>query len=120
MTVPPNPNDPNNPPGNMPPPPPPGHGQQPAQPPKNGMGTSGLVLGIIGVVGGLFIPCIGWILGILAVIFGALGFSRANKGEATNKNAALWGLILGIVAIVVATLAVFIWSDVNSEWMNSN
>ncbi|WP_155829959.1 DUF4190 domain-containing protein [Glycomyces tenuis] len=92
--------------------------QQPPAAPKNGMGTSGLVLGIIGALGGLFIPCIGWILGILAVIFGAVGTSRVNKGEANNKGAATTGLILGIAAIVLATLAMFFWADVNADLMD--
>lgn len=98
------------------PPPPPGY-QQPVAP-KNGMGTAGLVLGIIGALGALFIPCIGWVLGILAVIFGGIGTSRVNKGEANNKGAAMTGLILGIVAIVLATLATFFWADYNADLMN--
>ena len=92
-------------------------GPQPGRP-KNGFGTTGLVLGIIGAATGWLIPCMGWILGILAIIFGGMGIQRANKREATNKNAAIVGLVLGIVAIVVGTLAVSFWADVNADWMN--
>ncbi|MGW1895476.1 DUF4190 domain-containing protein [Streptomyces sp. NPDC002004] len=74
--------------------------------PSNGLGTAGLVLGIIGVVCSLtfFLWIIGVILGILAIIFGAVGRGKANRGEATNKGAATSGLVLGIVATVILPL----------------
>ncbi|MFI9807981.1 DUF4190 domain-containing protein [Streptomyces sp. NPDC052301] len=79
----------------------PGYGM-PMQP-SNGMGTTGLVLGIIGVVCSLtvFLWFFGVILGILAIIFGAIGRGKANRGEATNKGAATAGLVCGIVATVI-------------------
>ncbi|GAB3993713.1 hypothetical protein GCM10029992_06110 [Glycomyces albus] len=39
-----------------------------------------------------------WPLGVLAIVFGAVGWSRANRAQATNKNAAITGLVLGIVS----------------------
>ncbi|MDR3081854.1 MAG: DUF4190 domain-containing protein [Streptomyces sp.] len=74
--------------------------------PDNGMGTTGLVLGIIGVVCSLTIALwfLGVILGILGIIFGAIGRGKANRGEATNKGAATAGLVCGIVATVVLPL----------------
>jgi hypothetical protein len=60
--------------------------------PQNGMGTAALVLGILGLL------C-GGVLAILAIIFGAIGVSKANKGLATNKGAATAGLIMGIIGI---------------------
>ncbi|MGW0084511.1 DUF4190 domain-containing protein [Streptomyces sp. NPDC003393] len=77
----------------------------PAQP-NNGMGTTGMVLGIIGVVCSLtfFLWFFGVILGILGIIFGAIGRGRANRGEATNKGAATAGLVCGIIATVVLPL----------------
>ncbi|OAH14746.1 DUF4190 domain-containing protein [Streptomyces jeddahensis] len=74
--------------------------------PSNGMGTTGLVLGIIGVVCTLtgFLIFFGIILGILAIIFGAIGRGKANRGEATNKGAATTGLVCGIVATVLLPL----------------
>lgn len=79
--------------------------------PRNGLGTAGLVCGIIGVV--LAWNFFGVVLGILAVCFGGVGLGRAKRGEATNRGAALAGLILGVVALaalvilLVAGLAVF-------------
>ena len=82
----------------------PGYGM-PMQP-SNGMGTTGMVLGIIGVVCSVtfFLWFFGVILGILAIIFGAIGRGKAKRGEATNKGAATAGLVCGIVATVILPL----------------
>lgn len=66
--------------------------------PRNGMGIAGLVLGILSLL------IAGFILGILAIIFSSIGIQRANSGEATNKNMAIWGLVLGIIGLVGWTL----------------
>jgi hypothetical protein len=67
--------------------------------PSNGLGVSALVLGIVGVVLA-WVPFLGFILGVLATVFGAVGLSYARKGKATNKGMAIAGLVLGIIAIV--------------------
>ncbi|MEV4435114.1 DUF4190 domain-containing protein [Streptomyces sp. NPDC049555] len=84
----------------------PGYGGGMPPQPSNGMGTAGLVLGIIGVVFSLTFVFwfLGVILGILAIIFGAVGRHKATKGEATNKGAATAGLVCGIVATVLLPL----------------
>ncbi|MDQ8701355.1 DUF4190 domain-containing protein [Streptomyces sp. LHD-70] len=87
--------------------PPPG-GQPMAPPPfpvppqpQNGLGITALVLGIIGAV--LFFTVWGGIvLGVLALIFGLVGHSKARKGLATNKGVALSGAILGGIALIVS------------------
>ena len=104
--------------GDVPPPggawPPPGQGQPPYQgqpygqpygaPPKNGMGTAALVLGIIGVVlAVLFFP-LGILLGVVAAVLGYLGRKKAARREATNRGQATAGLVLGLVAILVGGL----------------
>jgi len=102
--------------------PPPGYGYPAGYgypQPRNGMGTAGLVLGIIGLVF-CWALWIGWILNALAIIFGGVGVSRANQGAATNKGAAQAGLILGIVGLVLglalwATLGTF-WHSVLGHW----
>ncbi|MGW3818855.1 DUF4190 domain-containing protein [Streptomyces sp. NPDC005046] len=80
----------------------PGYGWPMMRPmPSNGMGTAGLVLGIIGAV--LF--CV-WplaiVLGVLAVIFGLIGRGKARRGEATNPGQALAGVICGAVGVALA------------------
>ncbi|HEX6402348.1 MAG TPA: DUF4190 domain-containing protein [Pseudonocardiaceae bacterium] len=59
-----------------------------------------LVLGIVGAVFS-WIPVLGLILAVLAVVFGALGYARARKGQATNSGMAIAGLVLGIIAFVI-------------------
>jgi hypothetical protein len=94
--------------------PPPGH-QQPYQaqgyqqtmanqPASNGMATSGGVLGIVGFVLG-WIPFagifIGFVLGILAIVFSSIGLSRAGKlPNQVGKGMAITGLVLGILIVI--------------------
>lgn len=82
--------------------------QQPAYPPNpgypqppqgNGLATAGMVCGIIGLLIANFI------LGPLAIIFGGIGLSRANKG-APKRGQALAGVILGILDIVVYVIII--------------
>ncbi|MFI2202721.1 DUF4190 domain-containing protein [Streptomyces sp. NPDC020192] len=73
-------------------------GMQPA--PSNGMGTAALVCGILATVGFLMWP-VALVLGILAIIFGAVGRGKAKRGEATNPGMALAGLICGGAGIVL-------------------
>ncbi|MEW2295888.1 DUF4190 domain-containing protein [Streptomyces sp. NPDC006743] len=94
----------------------PGYGM-PMQP-SNGMGTTGLVLGIIGVVCSLtfFLWFFGIILGILGIIFGAIGRGKANRGEATNKGAATGGLVCGIIAtVVLPLLGILVFASIMSS-----
>jgi hypothetical protein len=66
---------------------------------SNGMGTAGLVLGIIGLVLS-WVPAWGLLLGVLAATFGAIGYSKARRGMATNSGSAIAGLVMGILATV--------------------
>ncbi len=81
--------------------------------PTNPLATTALILGICGVV--LFWTFwFGLILGALAIIFGAIGLSRAKSG-APNKGMAIAGLVLGIVGVVLGALfIVLIFSIGNS------
>ncbi|MEU9589886.1 hypothetical protein AB0D84_09165 [Streptomyces sp. NPDC048193] len=68
--------------------------------PSNGMGTAGLVLGIVAAVVFCLWPA-AIVLGVLGVVFGALGRGKARSGEATNPGQALAGIICGTVGIVL-------------------
>ncbi|WP_432096564.1 DUF4190 domain-containing protein [Streptomyces sp. bgisy100] len=72
--------------------------------PRNGMGTAALILGLVGVVLGLFIILfwLSWLPALLAVAFGAIGLRHARKGLATNKALAVSGLALGVVGLLIA------------------
>jgi hypothetical protein len=70
-----------------------GYGGYPQPRPGNGMAIAALVCGIIGLL--LF-----WfVLSPLAIIFGAIGISKANKG-ASGKGQAVAGLVLGIIGLI--------------------
>lgn len=58
---------------------------------KNKTKDSSMTFAIIGIVGGLLIPLLGW-------IFGGMGISKANE----NKNDT--ARILSILAIVIGTI----------------
>jgi hypothetical protein len=75
-------------------------GQQPAgwpqAQPSSGLAVASLVLGIVGIVFSWFLF---GIPSILAVIFGHVGVSRANKGTGGGKGMAVAGLITGYLVI---------------------
>src|SRR3954454_18916002 len=77
----------------------------PAGPPRNGLGTAALVLGIIAIPGILTVV-LGIVLGLLALIFGIIGRKRYSRREATNGGAAMAGAILGGVALAVSIILV--------------
>ncbi|MFF4042106.1 DUF4190 domain-containing protein [Streptomyces sp. NPDC001816] len=78
-----------------------GYGWPGLQPqPNNGMGTSSLVLGILATVGFCAWP-LALVMGVMAVVLGALGRGKARRGEATNPGVALAGIICGAAGIVL-------------------
>jgi hypothetical protein len=77
--------------------------------PRNGLGTAALILGLVGLpffLTGLTAP-IAIILGLIAVPLAMAGLGRARRREATNRGAAVTGLVLGLLAIMLG-----IWSIV--------
>jgi len=74
--------------------------------PSNGMGTAGLVLGIVGLI----VPC----LLILGVVFSAVGISRASTQRLPN-GAAKAGLAVSIIGIVGWVLLVIILGNYSGE-----
>lgn len=73
---------------------------------SNGMGTAALVCGIVGLVCGItyFLWFFAIVLGILAIIFGAIGKGKAGRGEASNAGSATAGLVCGIIGMVVPVI----------------
>jgi hypothetical protein len=71
--------------------------------PKNGLGIAALVLGILSLVTSFSVVG-GILLGLVAIVLGALGRSRAKKGQATNGGMALAGLILGVIGLIVSVV----------------
>ncbi|MGW1147622.1 DUF4190 domain-containing protein [Streptomyces sp. NPDC002454] len=78
----------------------PGWGGHPL-PPQNGLGVASMVLGIVALV--LFCAWpLAIVVGILAVVLGGVGRSRANRGLASNPGQALAGIICGAAGTVLA------------------
>jgi hypothetical protein len=76
--------------------------------PKNGLGIAALVVAVIALLGSFSV--IGGILGgVVAVILGVIGRSRAKSGEATNGGVALAGVVLGVIAIIVSLVFIPIY-----------
>ena len=79
-----------------------GYGGQGAygQQPRNGLGVTALVLGIIAL---LFCwTVIAGVLGLVGLVLGIIGMGRAKRGQATNRGVALAGTILSALALVAA------------------
>jgi uncharacterized membrane protein len=76
-------------------------------PPRNGLGTAALILGIIAIPG-VFTVILGIVLGLLALIFGIIGRKRYARREATNGGAALAGAILGGIALAITIVVIAI------------
>ncbi|MFG3292298.1 DUF4190 domain-containing protein [Streptomyces sp. NPDC048179] len=74
-------------------------GMQPM--PNNGLGTASLVTGIISAVGFCLWP-VALVMGVLAIVFGAIGRGRVKRGEATNGGQALAGIICGSAGLALA------------------
>jgi hypothetical protein len=87
---------------------------QPVAGPRNGLGTTALVLGVVAmvstwsVIGGL-------IFGIAATVLGFLAYRRVKNHQADNGAIAISGLVLGAVAIVVSLVFIPIWSGFFDE-----
>ena len=87
--------------------PPPATDVQPqGQPPRNGLGTAGFVLGLIGFLFS-FIPFIGvvaWPLVIIGLVLSIIGIARASSGKATNRGLAITGAVLSVIGLVICIL----------------
>ncbi|KOT62964.1 MULTISPECIES: DUF4190 domain-containing protein [Streptomyces] len=92
-----------------------------ARPPRNGMGITALVLGIVSLVLGVlvFLFWMTWLPGLLAVIFGIIGMRHARRGLATNGTMAMVGTILGglglATSIVCGIFAAVLVKDAADE-----
>ncbi|WP_410611640.1 MmpS family transport accessory protein [Amycolatopsis sp. lyj-109] len=97
------------------------HAAPQAAPPRNGLGTAGFVLGLLGLVFSP-IPIVGvvaWPLVVLGLILSAVGVARVRSGKATNKGLAIAGVIVSLLGLVVCILWTVVIgkaiNDVNQE-----
>jgi hypothetical protein len=75
---------------------------------SNGFGVAALVLGIVGI----FFAQV--ILGPLAIIFGGIGWNRANHGS-RGKGISIAGLVLGVIDLVLFAIVVIAASRNNGS-----
>jgi hypothetical protein len=69
---------------------------------RSGRAVTAMVLGILSIPLALFIPIVGVIVAILAIILGATARSHAIRNSLANVGQAKAGLICGIVGAVIA------------------
>lgn len=65
------------------------------------MAIASLVLGVLGVFTFIYL-----VLPILAVVFGSISLRRYHQGYHDRRAAALAGLILGVVALTLASVTI--------------
>ncbi|MEA1958255.1 MAG: DUF4190 domain-containing protein [Chloroflexota bacterium] len=72
------------------------------------MAVTALVCGI----GALVVPWAGFLLSVLAIVFGSVGISQTGKNpELGGRGMAIAGLVCGIVALVVWIPIIAFWSS---------
>ncbi|MEA5363059.1 MmpS family transport accessory protein [Amycolatopsis sp., V23-08] len=75
-------------------------------PPRNGLGTAGFVLGLLGLVVAP-IPLAGvvaWPLAVAGLILSAVGLARVRAGKATNRGLTIAGIVVSVLGLVVSVL----------------
>lgn len=83
------------------PPAPPG----PPTPAKtNGKSITSLVLGVLSIV----VPYIGFLLGIVAIVFASLSFKELKRTGEQGKGLSIAGLVCGIVGTAIYGIILFI------------
>jgi hypothetical protein len=88
----------------------------------NGMAITSLVLGIVAIVTGIWIPIpipipilglvmmfLAFLPAVLAVIFGHVGLRSATRLGGIGRGASLTGLILGYVTLGISVITTFLW-----------
>lgn len=92
--------------------------QPPATPPpRNGLGTAGFVLGLLGLLFS-FVPVVGvvaWPLVVVGLTLALFGLVRANRGQADNKGLAVAGIALSALGLVVCVLWAAVFTKATSD-----
>lgn len=70
---------------------------------RSGRAVAALVIGIVALPAAI-IPLAGWILGVVAIVLGATARSDARARGRAGAGQATAGLVLGVLAVLLATL----------------
>jgi hypothetical protein len=86
-------------------------------PPRNGLGTAGFVLGLLGLVFSPipFVGVVAWPLVVLGLILSAAGLARVRAGKATNKGLSVAGIVVSVLGLVVSILWVVVLGKAVSD-----
>lgn len=84
-------------------------------PRTDGMCVAAMILGIVGLVL-IWVPFLAWILGLLGIVFGALGMKsvRDNPTGRSGYGMGLAGLILGTLSLVGGVGLFVVWVALTS------
>jgi hypothetical protein len=76
--------------------------------PRNGAGVAALAFGAaaLALVATVLLFPVGGVLGILAMLLGAIGVGRVARWRAFNRGQAVAGLLLGALAVLLAGVLV--------------
>jgi hypothetical protein len=94
----------------------PGYGWTGPAPANNSLGTLALVFGIAGLPLGLCCVLFGAPFSITALVLGALGKSKADRGEAANPGQAVAGLILGAIGVGLTVIRLLLGLGLSVDW----
>jgi hypothetical protein len=74
--------------------------------PRNGAGVAALTMGAaaLALVATVLLFPVGGVLGILAMLLGAVGISRVARWRAFNRGQAVAGMLLGALAVLLAVV----------------
>ncbi len=76
-------------------------------PAGNGLAITGFVCALCAIV--LFwVPGVNFILWVLAIVFSAIGISRATKRQAPHRGLAIAGLTIALVPTTILIFVVFL------------
>ena len=86
---------------------------------KNGMATAGLICGIISILL-CWVPFAGLVLGVLGIVFGSIGMSRAGRLGGVGRGAGVTGLVTGILGFVLLPIMAAIAIPAFLEYMHES
>lgn len=85
---------------------------------SNKIAIAGFVLSLVGHALAILIPNMWYVLflafipGLLALIFGIIGYTTANRMGGSNRGFAVWAIVLSVTPIVTWFLFTFIYAAV--------
>ena len=93
----------------------------PAGPVTNSMAVTGLILGLIGLMGGWL--CCGPIFSVLGIVFSSVGLSQIKRdpSQQTGRGMAIAGLILsiiGLIALLILGMRLGTWKPWRQYYMH--